>query len=274
MVTEGGLPSLRARLARFLSGTVDALLPPCCLICREEIDRQGSLCAECWKSLRFISPPLCVCCGAPFELAAEAAGAGLCFACDRRRPAFARARAALVYDDAARGIVLAVKYGDRLHAVPAAAGWMVRAGAELLAETDVLVPVPLHPWRLLGRRFNQAALLAREISRQAGRACLPAALDRRRATPPQQGLSRKGRKRNVAGAFAVNPRHVPGLDGARVLLVDDVLTTGATVEECCRALLGAGAAQVEVLTLARVVLPATLSPGKPGTEDEDEPEED
>lgn len=151
-------------------------------------------------------------------------------------------------------MILRLKYADAAHSAPAFAGWMARAGAEMLMGADLLVPVPLHRWRLLKRRYNQAALLARGIGQISGITMLPDALIRRRATRPQEGLSRAGRRRNVRAAFALRPHYRGRVAGKVVVLVDDVLTTGATLDECARVLLAAGAAEVRVLTLARVPL--------------------
>lgn len=231
------------------SAALNALLPPRCLSCGAAVDRQGGLCPTCWTALTFIAPPACACCGLPFEFAVE--GENLCGACVAERPGFARARAVVVYDDASRPLVLGFKHGDRTHAAKPFGVWLARAGAELLADADLLTPVPLHRWRLFLRRYNQAALLAQEAGRQAGVAVVPDLLVRRRRTRSQGGLDRGGRRRNVAGAFDL--RRKGSVEGKRVVLVDDVLTTGATVGECARVLLRAGAARVDVLTLARVV---------------------
>ena len=242
------MAALRA-LGRFAVAALDALLPPRCLSCSAAVDRQGGLCPACWSALTFIAPPACVCCGLPFEYAVE--GENLCGACVAQPPPFARARSVLVYDDASRPLVLGFKHGDRTHAAKPFGVWLARAGAELLADADLLAPVPLHRWRLFLRRYNQAALLAREAGRASGVAVVPDLLVRRRRTRSQGGLDRTGRRRNVAGAFAL--RRKGSVEGKRVVLVDDVLTTGATVGECARVLLRAGAARVDVLTLARVV---------------------
>lgn len=236
--------------ARLAGQLLDALLPPRCLSCGEAVDRQGGLCARCWTGLTFIAPPFCACCGLPFEY--EAQEGALCGACLAAPPPFARARAVLVYDDGSRPLVLGFKHGDRIHAARAYGVWMARAGRELLEGADRLVPVPLHRARLFHRRYNQAALLAQALSRHGGIPTTPDLLERRRATPTQGGLDRQGRHRNVKGAFRLRPGQ--SVRGQRLVLVDDVLTTGATLAECTRVLLRAGAARVDVLTLARVVL--------------------
>jgi ComF family protein len=232
---------------------VDALLPPRCLACGRPVGAAGTLCPACWEAVVFLGPPLCRCCGFPFELAPPDS---LCAACHADPPAYDRARAVAAYDAASRGLVLGFKHADRTEAAPAFAVWMARAGAELLADAGLIVPVPLHRWRLFQRRYNQSALLAWQLARLSGVPCVPDLLQRRRNTPSQGRLSPAGRSRNVAGAFRVAPRHAGRLKGRRVLLVDDVLTTGATVAACARVLKRGGAAGVDVLTLARVVRPA------------------
>ena len=230
-----------------------AVLPPRCLACGEPVADPGTLCGPCWSRLAFLMPPCCAACGYPFEY--DAGAGALCGSCLASPPAFARARAALRYDEASRGLILALKHGDRTDTAPALAGWMAQSGAELLREADLIAPVPLHRLRLLARRFNQAALLAQGIARRSGVACVPDLVERRRRTRSQGGLSAAGRARNVRGAFAVNPTRTTLVSGKRVVLVDDVLTTGATAEACAATLLRAGAAAVDVLTLARVVRP-------------------
>lgn len=250
--SPGGTAARRLRHA--LHAVLDIVLPPQCLSCGAIAEGEAALCAACFSKISFLSEPACSACGYPFALG-EAHGTGLCGACLRRRPDFARARAVFAYDEASRGLVIGFKHADRTHAAPAFARWLARAGADLLAECDVIAPVPLHRWRLFMRRYNQAALLAHELARLAGRPCVPDLLARVRATPTQGGLGRLGRVRNVRGAFVVpEPRRL-ALAGRRVLLIDDVYTTGATVEEAARALGDAGAGAVDVLTLARVVRP-------------------
>lgn len=234
-------------IRRIGGGAVDALLPPLCLSCREPVDRQGALCADCWKRIDFLGPPQCACCGLPFSFAM--AEQSLCAGCLAAPPPYRRLRAATRYGDIGRKLILGYKHGDQLHMTPALAGWLDRAGGELLAEAELIVPVPLHRWRLLGRRYNQAALLALALGKRHG---VPVAVDgliRRRRTRPQGGLRRRQRLLNLAGAFQGRADRVAG---KRVLLIDDVVTTGATIAACARALTAAGAARVEVLALARV----------------------
>lgn len=237
---------------------LDALLPPRCLSCGASVDAPGALCAACWAGIEFIAPPLCDCCGFPFEI--EAGPDALCAACLARRPRYRRARAAFRYGEDSRRLVLMFKHADRLDPAPAFGRWMAQAGAELLADADLIAPVPLHRWRLLWRRYNQSAELARAIGRLRGTRVVPDLLQRRRHTPPQTDMNPRERRLNVAGAFRINPRRRVDVHDKAVLLIDDVLTTGATVEACARVLLRAGAASVDVLTLARVVRPRQHGP--------------
>ncbi len=227
---------------------LDVLLPPACLACGTAVDEPGALCPVCWGKVAFIAAPACACCGLPFGI--EAGEGALCASCLAEPPPFARARAVFLYDDGSKPLVLRFKHGDRTDAAPAFGRWMARAGADLLAEAEAILPVPLHRWRLFRRRYNQAALLAHELARLSGVPAQVLALRRARRTPPQGQMSREARRRNVRGAFLLaDPAAVAG---RRVLLVDDVLTSGATVGECARVLLAGGATAVDVLTLARV----------------------
>lgn len=248
MEKVAGSPALKRGLRLLL----DAVLPPRCLGCGVVVGEPATLCAACWSKVTFLEGPACACCGLPF--AHDLGPGALCGACTRARPAFERARAVFRYDEGSRGLILAFKHADRTDAVPAFTLWLQRAGAELLDEAGIIAPVPLHRWRLLGRRYNQSALLANALAARSGRTAVPDLLLRRRATPPQGRLSAAARRRNLAGAFAVHPRWQGSLAGRRVLLIDDVLTSGATVEEAARVLRRAGASAVDVLTLARVVL--------------------
>jgi ComF family protein len=242
------LATLRGRLARSLT---NALLPPRCLRCRVPLAREDGLCHDCWEDVEFIGAPHCAACGLPF---AYDLGTGvLCAACVAERPAFDRARAVFRYDDGSRKLLLDYKHGDRTEGAPVFASWMARAGRELLSEANLIAPVPLHPRRLFKRRYNQSALLAAALARASGAPYAPDLLIRRRHTPPQGRLSRAARRRNIAGAIAVASPWLGRVPGQRVLLVDDVMTTGVTADICARSLLRAGAAAADVLVLARVV---------------------
>lgn len=250
------LNRLAAGAARASSLVLDALLPPECLSCRAEVAEQGTLCADCFRGLSFIGAPFCARCGVPFAHDGQAErGLGealLCPRCAASPPRYAAARAALRYDDAARRLVLPLKHADRPEMAGPLARQMARAGAALLDRAELVVPIPAHWRRLLARRYDQAALLARAVARIGGRPCLPDALRRARATPPLGDRSAADRAAAVAGAFQVRKGALRRVAGRRILLVDDVMTSGATAEACAGALLDAGAAEVAVLAAARV----------------------
>ncbi|MBI0538868.1 ComF family protein [Roseomonas sp. KE2513] len=241
-------------------GLLDALLPPHCLACDQPVLDQGTLCGGCFAGLHTIVAPLCYNCGLPFEHEGQGEDE-LCPACIARPPAFERARAAFLYNEAVTRLILPLKHGDRTELARPLARWMAAAGAALLEEAEVLVPVPLHRRRLFTRRYNQAALLALRLGRLAGRRVLPDALERVRSTPSLGPLGAERRRAVLAGAVRSRPRIAPQLAGRRVLLVDDVLTSGATAGACAEALLAAGAARVEVLAVARVADPRSAVPG-------------
>jgi ComF family protein len=229
---------------------LDIALPTLCVACREPVDGDG-VCATCWAKLSFIAPPFCPRLGIPFVY--DPGPDMLSMEAIANPPAYTRARAAVRYDDVARTLVHALKYQDRTDLAPAMGRWMARAGRELLAEADVLVPVPLHWKRGWSRRYNQSGALARVIERHTDVKLSSEALRRVRPTQQQIGLSRKERASNVQGAFKVAADRQSLIHGRRVVLIDDVLTTGATVDACARALLRAKAAAVDVLVFARVV---------------------
>jgi ComF family protein len=230
---------------------VHTVLPPTCLACRKPAGITGGLCAKCWQDAGFIERPYCERLGTPFAF--DSGSPLISPGAFADPPVYDRARAAMRFGDVARDLVHLLKYGDRLDLVKPFGNWMTRAGAELLAEADALIPVPLHWTRLFQRRFNQSAELARAIARRSKVRVIDEALVRVRATPPQVGLARDERAKNVHGAFAVAAAAKPKLRKLRIVLVDDVLTTGATANACARVLRRAGAARIDVLTLARVV---------------------
>lgn len=232
-------------------GMIDHLWPPVCAACDVPVQGAGGLCPDCWDAVTFLGAPQCYACGVPFPF--DAGERALCAECMRARPPYDRARAAFVYDDASRGMILAFKHADRTDLAPALVTWLKRPAAALLPDADIICPVPLHWSRLLSRRYNQSALLSNALAADGHARSVPDLLIRKRRTGTQGGKSRAARRRNVQGVFRVRPRHVPMLRDKRVLLVDDVMTTGATVEACARALLRAGAGGVDVITIARAV---------------------
>jgi ComF family protein len=250
--TFGGSASGHHALACAARALFDVLLPPRCAICGAEVDRQGLLCADCFRQTGFISDPFCARCGVPFGSAALGGPEQLCPACRDEPPVFGRARAALRYDAQGRRLILPFKHADRTELTAVLAPHMARAGATLLRDADMLVPVPLHRWRLFSRRYNQAALLAKALGRLAGRPCVVDALRRIRATASLGDKSAAERAAEVTDAFVVRPSRARSLRDRRVLLIDDVMTSGATGNACARALLAAGATSVDVLVAARV----------------------
>ena len=255
-------PWARLTPARVAVAALDLLLPPTCIICSGPVDAPGLLCGGCFSELEMIGEPCCLCCGAPFELAWHAIEGGLCQRCLDTPPPFERARAALRYDDASRRLVLPFKHGDRTENAVVLARLMAGAGRTLLCESDVIVPVPLHRRRLFVRRYNQAALLCRALGRIAGRPVMEDALARVTATHNLDGKSAAERREEVAGAFAVRSRRAAALAGRRVLLIDDVMTSGATAAACAACLLEAGARAVDVLVATRVPDPRQQNPGR------------
>jgi len=227
------------------------LFPDTCLACRTHVAERGTLCPDCWSQLHFIAEPVCDVTGTPFQhefgermVSAEALA---------DPPPYRRARAAVIHSGIARQLVQRLKYGDQTELAPWMARWMLRAGSNLVAESDVIVAVPLHKRRFLARRYNQSAELGRAIAHETGLAFEPGALRRVKPTRQQVGLSANERKLNVRGAFSVPPEREIAVAGRTVLLVDDVYTTGATIIAATRALKRAGAAEVNVLTFSRVV---------------------
>lgn len=243
--------------ARRLGGVLlDLIYPPVCLSCDEPTAMPDGLCARCFSALRPITAPLCPRLGLPFD--ADPGPGALSAEAIADPPPFDRARAALIYNDVAGSIVARLKYGDRPELARFCARLMAGAGHELWAGAPVLVPIPLHPARQRQRRYNQSAELAQALGQLTGLAVDPGLLRRSRNTRQQVGLSGVGRQRNVAGAFAVHPELLLRAGGRRIILVDDVYTTGATTKAAARSLLKAGVAAVDVVSFARVVIGADL----------------
>lgn len=250
-----GAIGVAGRLVRAAGGGIaDLVLPPACPVCRARLGSSGGLCADCWQGVRFLERPWCERLGTPLPIDL---GPGILSApAVADPPVFAHARSAVSYEGPVPDLVHALKYADRTDLAPMLGAWMARVAHELITDADMLVPVPLHWRRLAGRRFNQAALLAHEVGRLTGLPVATRLLVRTRRTPQQVGLGRDERERNMRGAFLVPADRKAALAGRRPILVDDVLTTGATLEAATRALLAAGATAVDVLTLARVVAPS------------------
>ena len=259
-VKENSRTSLwRAKLARWhprgvfagaLHRAVEFIYPPQCVACESATQTPHSLCVSCWNALPLISKPYCERLGVPF---AVDFGAGMLSpAAIADPPRFDRARAVARHRDSAKALVGKFKYGERLDLARLMARMMVQAGADILPETDLLVPVPMHRLRLWRRRYNQAALLANEVGRLTGIPVDLDALQRVRHTRAQVGLGRSERQQNLAGAFRVSPAHEPAIAGRRVVVIDDVRTTGSTLNACAHILRKAGASRIDVLTFTLV----------------------
>lgn len=230
---------------------LDLVLPPRCVVSGEIVSAQGMSAPHVWRGLDFISAPFCQRCGEPF--AYEIEGALTCAECLDTPPPYQAARSALAYNDTAKDLLLSFKHGDQIHAVRSFIPWLMQSGAPLLAHADLLIPVPLHYWRLVKRRYNQAALIADVLGKEAGLPVRKLVLQRTRPTPSQGHLSRADRAANVKGAFTVPINKVPYIKDKHVILVDDVMTTGATLAQCATVLLRSGARRVDCLTVARAL---------------------
>lgn len=230
---------------------IDFVVPPRCLLCQSIVIAPGHVCGPCWSQLSFISNPYCDQCGFPFEFEIEEHM--VCGSCLRKPPPYRKARSALVYDDVSKALILKFKHGDGIYLTPAFTDWMMQAGDDLFASVDFLIPVPLHWKRLIRRRYNQAALLAKGLAHKTNKPALLDALKRIKNTPSQGHLTSNEREQNVKNAFILRPRVAKQLKGKRVLLIDDVLTSGSTIKACTDSLLKQGVLSVDVLTLARVV---------------------
>jgi len=247
--------AIRASAKRALSTLTDALWPGRSLVSGEPA--RGALSAEDFAALTFLTGTLCKSCARPQEI--DLGPDAKCVACLTRPPVWTRASAALVYDDVSRIPILGLKRAGRRDGLKVMANWMVTAGRDSLEQADLIVPVPLHYLRLVQRGYNQSGWLASAIASQSGVSVRHGLLNRVRSTPSQAGLSARARHQNVRGAFAVAKRGERHLEGKTVVLVDDVMTTGATLKAASRALITAGAQQVDVLVLARVVKPEEIT---------------
>jgi ComF family protein len=232
---------------------IDFLVPPKCLVCHEAVLEPASLCLSCWANLKHIDVPYCNVLGIPF--AYDQGVGAVSPAALAASPNWDRARAAVAYDEASRSIVHALKYRDTMEAGLLMARLMARAGRQVIQEADIIIPVPLHRFRLWSRRFNQAAFLSQQISRAFAKPYRTDVLLRRKASRSQVGLSFDERQKNVAKVFHATPEGAGQIAGRRILLIDDVLTTGATAGSCAAILKKAGAANVDVLTFALVLEP-------------------
>ncbi len=236
---------------RRMQRALSLIYPDQCIVCETQVDQTGALCADCWRQTPFVTGLVCDACGVPLPGQGDGQGA-FCDDCLTVTRPWTSGRAVMVYRDVGRRLVLALKHGDRTDLAPSAAGWMERVGKDTLTPDTVLVPIPIHWSRMLSRRYNQAAELSRALSQRTGLAHLPDALIRNRRTAKQDGMTVDERFANLHGSIEVHPRRAEGLKGKSVCLIDDVMTSGATLTVATSALLAAGAGNVCVLVLARV----------------------
>ncbi len=236
------------------SSSLDLILPHICPACEQPVSARGLLCTACFPRLTQIAEPLCRCCGVPFESREQANRQGFCPHCEAEHPAFHRARSVFLYDDASKNLVLPLKHADRTDLAASLAPFLQRAGREFWPECDLILPVPLHRSRLIERRFNQSALLARRLGRLVGRKVLADGLVRIKRTRPLGDLGRAERAEELDGSVIVNPRWQNAFRGKHIVVVDDVMTSGATVQACALALRGAGAAKIDAVAVARATL--------------------
>lgn len=230
---------------------LDVVFPPCCDVCGVDVEGEGAFCAECFAKMRPIIKPFCGQCGVPLAAQGFADQNGICVACASVAPPWSRTRAAFVYDDWSRQLILPLKYADRTENARILGREMWRAGQDILNDAAFLLPVPVHKQKLRHRRYNQAALLSRFLSKKSGIPSLPMALRRIRNTQPLARLGSRERAVEIEGAIALSSRYAERLRGHPVVVIDDVLTTGATVSACTQALLAAGVSRVDLLVAAR-----------------------
>lgn len=260
---KGALPGILNQLSQikpYLRSTItslgDFILPPVCLNCLEPLAASNSLCADCWQNISFISTPYCQITGQPlpYDCGPEA----LSLSAIAAPPHYDKARSTALYKGTMRSLIHKLKYQDKHELTTLLARWLLTTGHELLPECDMLIPIPLYRWRLWQRRFNQSALLAARLSQLSGKPCNHTILTRPKKTRQQVGLNEKQRKNNLQGAFKIDRHHLPYLEGKTILLIDDVITTGATANAAASALKKAGCNQVYLLSLASVVISPTI----------------
>jgi ComF family protein len=236
-----------------ITAALNLLFPPQCSLCRVVIEQAGAICGDCWQELHFISDPQCKRCGYPHEY--EMGQGAECAACLANPPEYYRHRSVLYFDEVSKKLVHDLKYYDNALMVESFARWMKRIAPEWLAEEGAIIaPVPIHRYRLWQRKYNQSALLASALAKVSQREMMSSLLHRVKHLPPQASLSRQKRLRNVGSAFRVNPNYREVVKDRPVILIDDVMTTGATINACAKQLNKAGAGRVYCITLARTLL--------------------
>lgn len=238
-------------LHHYWQKALDILFPPRCFSCTAIVGKMGGLCTTCWQAMDFSAPPYCAICSHPFPY--DTGEGALCGLCISTPPPYRKVHTVFHYNEKSKALIHQLKYADKTYMAPYFGQWMARASQASLTDADMLVPVPLHRFRLLRRHYNQAALLARTISRISGVPLYPRLLLRTRHTPSQAGLSSRKRRLNVRGVFKLHPRYATLVKDKHIVLVDDVMTTGATLTACTKALKKAGAREVTIVTLAKTM---------------------
>ncbi|ABM44601.1 hypothetical protein X471_00641 [Bartonella bacilliformis str. Heidi Mejia] len=249
---------MRGVLGKFIKRLMAVVYPPTCPGCKVIVSAHGTICADCWKDLQFITKPYCPIMGIPF--ACDMGDGFLSGEALQTSYPFSRVRSAIAHKGLARTLTIRLKYGDRVELAQFMANWMVFAGREIIDDCDIIIPIPLHFRRFFWRRYNQSAELARYIAAKQKKKFKPGWLVRCRHTRPQVGLSARERKFNVQNAFSVPRKIKKRMQGCSILLVDDVLTTGVTVTIAAATLKRAGARQVDVLTFSRVLKDISILP--------------
>ncbi len=245
------MKNLQQRIKNLTDYWMDFLLPPLCISCKTEINSHNSLCPKCWHQVNFIVSPICDIMGTPLPY--NTGTVQISAVATTWPPPYNRARSVAVFEGILKHMIHALKYGDRHEGIKLFGKWMTYAGRDILNDADLIIPVPLSQRRLWARRFNQSALLANAIGKNTKIQVDYLSLKRKKHTTTQVGLTRKQRAKNVSGAFSIPAKALPQIAGKNIVLVDDVLTTGATIHACTKTLLKAKAARIDILTLARVI---------------------
>ena len=230
---------------------IDYIFPPTCLLCNSFVDKQGTLCNICWVDVTFCPTSVCHICGLPFEYEVEEKT--LCGNCVKLTPFFSHARYVCLYDDKTKKLIFDLKYKDKTFLVPSLSKMIHNIGKEYIEACDYIIPVPLHKKRLYNRKYNQSAMIAKQIAKLSNKPMFPSLLTRKKNTISQTGLSQEKRIANVYNAFSVSKQYKMLVKNAHIVLIDDVLTTGATVNACSKTLIKSGAQKIDVLTFSRTV---------------------